>query len=44
MLSGFIGCVRQLSIVECVSRSFMVKVGVERWSNFVCTIEFSDGF
>jgi hypothetical protein len=33
MLSKLIGCVLQWGILACVSRSFMVKVGVGRRSN-----------
>ena len=36
LCSALVGCVFQWGVLACVSRSFIVRVGVGRWSNFSC--------
>jgi hypothetical protein len=38
LFSTLVSCIFQWSVSACVSRSFMVRVGFERWSNFSCII------
>jgi len=38
LFSTLMGCIFQWGVVACVSRSFMVRVGVGRRSNFSCII------
>jgi hypothetical protein len=36
VFSTLVGCVFHWGLLACVSRSFMVRVGFRRWSNFSC--------
>ena len=36
LFSTLVGCIFQYGMLACVSRSFMVRVGVGRWANFSC--------
>ena len=38
LFSTLVGCVFQWGVLACVSRSFMVRVGFGRWSNFSCIV------
>ena len=38
MFSTLVDCVFQWDVLACVSRSFMVRVGFGRWSNFICIV------
>jgi hypothetical protein len=38
LFSTLVGCVFQWGVLACVSRSFMVRMGVGRRSNFSCIL------